>query len=111
MEQAFFSLADDLSKQAKRRSFTMSHKLLDSQKDALRWIVKKVRAGKLPEEEIVFSPTFKGLSTGHNVDPPDTMKEETIRALGDEGLLRVSRKGKDYLVSLTPDAYEAVDQM
>lgn len=90
----------------------MSHNLLESQKEALRWIVREVRADNLPEEEIPFSWSMDGLAIlSRDVDPPD-IEMETVKALRDERLLRAKiRERGFYLVSLTPNAYEAVDQM
>jgi hypothetical protein len=85
--------------------------LTETQKDLLRWLVSKVRAGMLNEEEVRFNSSQGGLSLdGYDEKDAPQLKETTLDALQDSGCLSFDKsRRRPYVCALTARAYEAVD--
>ncbi|MDJ0621054.1 MAG: TIGR02391 family protein [Calothrix sp. MO_192.B10] len=85
--------------------------LTETQKSLLQWLVEKVRAGMLNEEEIWFAWSFEGTSlVNYQGDDVPEVKTTTLDALQDSGCLSCDRSRQhQYKCALTSKAYEAVD--
>jgi hypothetical protein len=87
--------------------------LTENQKNLLRWIVKEVRAGHLPEGNILWGPqVFNGPSwpnyTGSDSCPEVEFPE--LATLQDHRYIKWQRTASDeYKGALRGEAYEAVD--
>jgi len=87
--------------------------LTENQKNLLRWIVKEVRAGHLPEGNILWGPqVFNGPSwpnyTGSDSCPEVEFQE--LATLQDHRYIKWQRIASDeYKGALRGEAYEAVD--
>jgi hypothetical protein len=84
--------------------------LTETQKDLLRWLVSKVRAGMINEEEVRFNLSQGGLSLdGYDEKDAPQVKATTLDALQDSGCLSFDKSRRPYICALTARAYEAVD--
>jgi hypothetical protein len=87
-----------------------TYNLTDTQKERLKWIVSKVRAGKLNEEEIWVIWSMQGTSLVKYQGHVPEIRNTTLDALENNGCLICSQKGEDeYKCALTSRAFEAID--
>ena len=87
----------------------MSYNLTESQQDLLRWIVEEVETGDLDEEDIWFSWTKDGTHMiGYKGEVPQ-VKQNTVRAIAQSGLLVCEPKDHGFRCALTSSAREAVE--
>lgn len=85
--------------------------LTETQKTLLQWLVGKVRAGMLNEEEIWFIWSMDGSSlVNYDMEDAPQVKSTTLDALQSNGCLSCDKsRPHQYKCALTGKAYEAVD--